>query len=184
MFFSGLSEWCHPHSVSAYVKSWQCSASTVTMATAMHLPHFPQQNNPAVIGQCVPLAGTLSNKRACEWCHWNDRTVAGMHIQPQSVRNLLLTHQLNLTGRQFNIISLKQTVDSRGWEVFQLILSYTNLLFKLIWPIQSQLFKMLGILRVGFGILLENGLNILRNWAGFSKALNKIWQLISKKTVF
>lgn len=43
LFFSCLPEWCHPHSDSAYTKSWQQrSASTVAMATALPLPHSPQ----------------------------------------------------------------------------------------------------------------------------------------------
>lgn len=76
LFSSCLPEWCHPHSDSAYTKSWQLSASTVAMATALHLPHEPSGATQAAIGRGVGLTGASPNERSAEWCHRKLRRVS------------------------------------------------------------------------------------------------------------
>lgn len=121
LFFSCLPEWCHLHSDSAYTKPWQHSASTVTMATALHLPYpEPPGATQATIGQYVWLTGALSNGRGSMWCHWKDRTRAEIWIRTQSVRDLLLTQQLNKGGCHISSSLFKREqvrANVRLWDV-------------------------------------------------------------------
>lgn len=73
------------------------SSASAILSCAEPLPEPPGAAQ-AAIGQCVMLTGTLSNEKGSEWCHWEDGTEAEMCIQRQSVRDLLLTHQLNTGG--------------------------------------------------------------------------------------
>lgn len=54
------------HSDSAHAKSWQCSASTVTMATALH-QHTPPQPEPAAGYWSVSLSGRTSVQWETLW---------------------------------------------------------------------------------------------------------------------